>query len=240
LKKPRALHPHISILEKAMGMFKRISDILSANLNEMVDHWEEPDKMLRQAIREMELTIDDSKRSVAKAMANEKLVGKELLENQRQAREWNTRAETAVEAGDDALARKALSRKQEHDRLAAALLDQYTAAQEASVTLRRQLDAMHAKLADAKRRLGTLEARKKAADVRARVQMAHFDPKLNDDAFAKFDRLREKVEMAEAEADALRELSTSPGPTDEWPDAVKCQDADIDADLAELKMKLRK
>ena len=184
-----------------MGMFKRISDIVSANFNEMVDHWEEPEKMLRQAIREMEITIEESNRSVAKAMASEKLVGKELAENQRQAKEWQTRAETAVAAGDDGLARKALARKQEHDKVAAALSDQHTASQEASVTLRRQLEAMQAKLTDAKRRLGTLAARKKAADVRARVQIGKLDPKLNDDAFAKFDRLREKVEMAEAEAE---------------------------------------
>ena len=223
-----------------MGMFKRISDIVSANFNEMVDHWEEPEKMLRQAIREMEITIEESNRSVAKAMASEKLVGKELAENQRQAKEWQTRAETAVAAGDDGLARKALARKQEHDKVAAALSDQHTASQEASVTLRRQLEAMQAKLTDAKRRLGTLAARKKAADVRARVQIGKLDPKLNDDAFAKFDRLREKVEMAEAEADALRELSTPAGSTDEWPDAIKSHDLDIDSELAELKMKLRK
>jgi phage shock protein A len=139
-----------------MGIFKRISEIVSANLNDMVENWEEPEVMLKQAIREMETTIDESNRNVAKAMASEKLVGKELAENERQAKEWQTRAETSVAAGDDNLARKALARKQEHEKVAAALLDQYTASQEASITLRRQLEAMHAKLTDAKRRLGRL------------------------------------------------------------------------------------
>jgi phage shock protein A len=162
------------------------------------------------------------------------------VENQKQAKEWQMRAETAVAAGDDNLARKALARKQEHDKVAAALLDQHAASQEASVTLRRQLEAMHAKLSDAKRRLGTLAARKKAADVQARVQMGKLDPTLKNDAFAKFDRLREKVEMAEAEADALRELAASQGAHEIDTEIEKSEDLEVDAELAELKKKLRK
>jgi phage shock protein A len=218
-----------------MGIFKRISDILAANFNEMVDNWEEPEKMLKQAIREMEQTIDESRRSVARAMASEKMVGKELAENERQAKEWEHRAVTAVGAGDDGLARKALSRKQEHEKVAAALADQYSASQEASQTMRRQLEAMQAKLADAKRRLGTLAARKKAADVRARVEISKIDPKLNADAFAKFDRLKEKVELAEAEADALRELA-SPGSENSFEDEFsRNSDLEVESELAELK-----
>jgi phage shock protein A len=109
-----------------MGIFKRISDILSANFNDMVENWEEPEIMLKQAIREMETTIEESNRSVAKAMASEKLVGKELLENQRQAKEWQARAETDVAAGDDNLARKAMARKQENEKVTAARLDSIT------------------------------------------------------------------------------------------------------------------
>jgi phage shock protein A len=211
-------------------------------MNEMVESWEDPEMMLKQAIAEMEQSIDEAKRNVAKTMANEKVVAKELLGNQQQAEQWQARAEQAIEAGDDALAKKALSRKQEHDKVVAALLDQHSAAKEASVTLRRQLDAMQAKLADAKRQLGTLSARKKAADVRARVQMGNLNPQLNQDAFAKFDRLRDKVEMAEAEADALRELagSTATVDDDDFEPKASHDDLEIEAELLELKKKLRK
>jgi len=223
-----------------MGIFKRINDIVSANLNDMVESWEEPEKMLKQAIREMEVSIEDSKRSVAKAMASEKMLGKELLENHRQADEWQRRAEQAVESGNDDLARKALARKQEHEKVAAALSDQHTASQEAVVALRRQLEAMQAKLADAKRRLSTLVVRKKAADMRARVQLGTADATLNTDAFAKFDRLREKVEMAEAEAEALRELS-GPTPTENGTSEIAVdEDLEVDAELIKLKKKLGK
>jgi phage shock protein A len=223
-----------------MGIFKRINDIVSANLNDMVESWEEPEKMLKQAIREMEVSIEDSKRSVAKAMASEKMLGKELLENHRQADEWQRRAEQAVESGNDDLAKRALARKQEHEKVAAALSDQHTASQEAVVALRRQLEAMQAKLADAKRRLSTLVVRKKAADMRARVQLGTTDATLNTDAFAKFDRLREKVEMAEAEAEALRELSASTVTENGTPEIVADESLEVDAELVKLKRKLGK
>jgi phage shock protein A len=223
-----------------MGIFQRINDIVSANLNDMVESWEEPEKMLKQAIREMEVSIEDSKRSVAKAMASEKMLGKELLENHRQADEWQRRAEQAVETGNDDLARKALARKQEHEKVAAALSDQHTASQEAVVTLRRQLDAMQAKLADAKRRLGTLVVRKKAADMRARIQVGAADATLNTDAFAKFDRLREKVEMAEAEAEALRELSGARGSENGIAESASDENLEVDAELVKLKKRLGK
>ncbi len=136
---------------------------------------------------------------------------------------------------------KPLAKKQEHEKLAAALRDQYASGVEATATLRRQLDGMRGKLAEAKRRLGTLTARKKAADLQSRVQLGKIDPKLNTDAFAKFDRFREKVELAEAEADALRELSGGGCAVDESvetePDSHQL---DLDAELAELKQRLAK
>ncbi|HEX3654784.1 MAG TPA: PspA/IM30 family protein [Pirellulales bacterium] len=223
-----------------MGLFKRMSDIISANLNDMAESYEDPEKMLKQAVYEMESSIDEARRNVARSMASEKMLAKELAENERQTSQWQSRAEAAVASGDDQLARKALSRKQEFEKLVAALTDQSAAATEASTTLRRQLDGMQAKLADARRRLGTLTARKKAADVRAKVALGTIDPQLNADAFAKFDRMREKVEMAEAEADALRELAGDNGHRHASAVEVNDVDLEVDAELRELKLKLKK
>ena len=222
-----------------MSLFQRVSDIISANLNEMIEKFENPPKMLKQAIREMDAAIGEAKRDVAKAIAAERLVAKELAEHEGQARQWALRAERAVAAGDDELARKALTRKQEHDCLRAALADQHAAAVEASRVLRRQFEAMQAKLADARRRLGTLSARNKAAEVRSRLELGVPDPQWNARAFAKFDRLRGKVELAEAEADALRELSVASCAEAEDPsEAGRCE-VEVEAELLELKQKLR-
>ena len=107
-----------------MGLFQRISDIISANLNEMTESMEDPETMLKQAIREMEQSISDATHETAKVLANEKLMAKELANNEQQAHDWQRKAEKAVDAGDDGLARKALTRKQEHQKLVTALRDQ--------------------------------------------------------------------------------------------------------------------
>ena len=84
-----------------MGFFKRISDIVSANLNDMADLFEDPETMLRQATREMEDSISEVTKQTAKAMANEKTLRREHERNQAQVDGWQQRAVTAVEAGDD-------------------------------------------------------------------------------------------------------------------------------------------
>ena len=138
-----------------MGVFRRISDIISANLNELTEQFEDPERMLKQAVREMEETIAEVTGQTAKAMANEKTLTRELQRNRAQRDQWQERAQKAVEAGDDDLARKALARKNEHTKVADALEDQLESARQASRTLKRQLAGMKAKLAEAKRNLTT-------------------------------------------------------------------------------------
>ena len=224
-----------------MGLFKRISDIVSANLGELAEEYENPELMLKQAIREMEESIREATQETAKALAGEKKVARELAHNQTESGRWGARAEQAVDSGDDELARKALARKQEHDRLAAALHDQQKSAAEAGQTLRRQLDGMKAKLDEAKRNLATLSARQRAADVRKKVYSGTAetpDVSLDDSAFNKFERMREKVEQAEAEADALAELRGA-GPYASAPDVdgAASGDDEIEAELQALKEK---
>ncbi|MBS0206576.1 MAG: PspA/IM30 family protein [Planctomycetes bacterium] len=220
-----------------MGLFQRIGDIISANLNEMTEGLEEPEMMLKQAIREMEQSIAEATRETAKVLANEKLMAKELSTNEQQALDWRRKAETAVDDGDDGLARRALRRKQEHEKLVTALRDQLTTAQDASRTLKCQLDGMQAKMAEAKRNLATLSARKRAADFKKRINSAPstLDASGANDAFAKFERMREKVERAEAEADALAELRGKTALAETELDGSGDSSDDLDAALEALK-----
>ena len=227
-----------------MGIFKRIGDIISANLNDMTEGFEDPEVMLKQAIREMEQSIADATTETAKVLANEKMLTRELQNNEQQSSDWQRRAVQAVAAGDDQLARKALSRKQEHQKLVIALQDQLNLAKSSSQTLRHQLEGMQAKMSEAKRNLATLSARKKAADFKKKMNSTSSIVEAGsaeDSAFAKFDRLREKVERAEAEADAMAELNAA-NHTDfaqEMPyaDPVCGQ---VDDELDALKKKLAK
>ena len=225
-----------------MGVFKRISDIISANLNDLTDGFEDPERMLKQAVREMEETIADVTSQTAKAMANETTLSRELERNENQQQQWQGRAEKAVAEGNDDLARKALARKSEHEKLVNALAEQLKAAKEASASLRCQLAAMKAKLAEGKRNLATLSARKRAADFRKNMenQAACVLSDVDDSAFAKFDRMKAKVEQAEAEAAAMAELrGMEPGVSVETCE-VSDEELSVTAELAELKRKLRK
>lgn len=224
-----------------MGIFSRISDIISANLNDMVENIENPEKMLRQAVREMETTIDRAGESTAKTMAGQKMIKAELQKNRQQAKLWAERAETAVADSNDELARKAIARKQEHEKLVVALEEEIAEADQTIQRLRHQLSAMQAKLAEAKRRLTTLSARKRVADLRSRVNEASGSTSPKNNAFAKFDRMREKVEMAEAQADAMRQLGcetgASAGLTLET--EQEAASAEVETELAELKKKAK-
>ncbi len=226
-----------------MGIFQRISDILSANMNELTEQFEDPEKMLKQAIREMEDSIAEVTQQTAKTMAHEKTLSRELERNRTGSQEWQQRAVKAVEAGDDALARKALTRKNEHENLVAALEDQLGAARDCCSTLQHQLAGMQAKLAEAKRNLSTLSIRKRSADLRKKMdaQAAGLASSVDDTAFAKFDRLKAKVEQAEAEAEAMAELrAMQAGGKAEDVAEVSVEDLDVASQLADLKRKMNK
>ena len=221
-----------------MGIFSRMSDIISANLNDMVEGMENPEKMLRQAVREMDSTIEQARESTAKTIANQTLIQNELSKNQQQVKIWTGRTTTALSDDNDELARKCIARKQEHQKLVVALSDELTESNLTIQKLRNQLRAMEAKHAEAKRRLATLSARKRVADLRAKVTDASTLDSPNN-AFAKFDKMREKVEMAEAHADAMRQLT---GPTDDECDMIvedhqSFEILEVEAELAELKKK---
>ena len=226
-----------------MGLFKRISDIIAANLGELADEFEDPELMLKQATREMEATIGDVTNQTAKAMANEKTLARELERNRQQVEKWEGRALAAVEADDDEMAKKALARKNEYLKVVDALEDNLESAREAARSLRRQLEGMKSKLAGAKRNLATLSARKRSAYFRKKMDTtaAGISVDIDDNVFAKFDRLKSKVEQAEAEADAIAELRDS-SPSDEAFDAAESDDEtlDVEAELAELKKKAKK
>lgn len=190
----------------------------------------------------MEESISDVTGQTAKAMANEKTLSRELQRNQTQHDQWQDRAEKAVKAGDDGLARKALARKNEHQKVAEALEDQLESAQTASQILKRQLAAMKAKLAEGKRNLASLSARKQAADFRKKMdsQAAGLTADVDQNAFAKFDRLKSKVEQAEAEAEAIAELrGMEAGGTAEDVEEIPDEELDVAAELAELKRSLQ-
>lgn len=214
-----------------MPLFRRIADIISANLNEMISRFEDAEKMLRQAVREMDQAVGMALDRAVTAVAHEKLLTRELAENRRQAQRWEERARQALHAGDEAPARRAIARRIQHDRLVATLEDQQAAATATSGRLRRQIEGLRAKLSEANRELAALAARKHLAQARGKLFAP--GPFAVGEAFGHFDHWRRSVELAEAEADAWCELT---GADDE--DAL--DGADIERELAAMKARLDK
>ena len=153
----------------AKGVFTRISDILKSNLNEMLDRAEEPDKMIRQMIRDMEEAVNKATASVGTALANQKRLGRQFNEKQNQTDEWQRKAERAVATGEDDLARRALERKAMFAKAREDLAPAVEESKQTAEQLREQLRELKTKLEEARTRQGALVARHQAAEARKRL-----------------------------------------------------------------------
>ncbi len=215
-----------------MPIFRRIADILSANINDLIDRFEDPESMLRQAVREMETAVEQTMNAAAKSIASERLLTRQLEEHRRQSERCQERARAAVVRQDDAAARAALSARAGHDKLAAALDDQLTSAGKHNARLRRQLDALRVRLAEARQTMHVYIARNRAAQ--AQRQLASDAVRVNHatDAMSRFDRVRHRIERSEAEAQAYVEL------TGDLPLDADDADMDLELQLAALKDEL--
>jgi phage shock protein A len=211
-----------------MALLKRIRRLISANLNDLIDQCEDPEKMLRQAVRDMETALGQIMDAAARAIAHHKLLSRQLCEAREAIALATKQAEAAVARGDDDAARRELVRKSESQRLADALSHQADATDALGQRLRRQVSVMRIKLAEARQKLVDITARKRAA-----AAQRQFVEHLPDGAIAgrvcsTFDTLCAKVEQSEAETEALIELL-------DGPDASAPLEAEIEAELRALK-----
>ncbi len=190
-----------------MGIFSRVSDILSANLNALLDRAENPEVMLDQMIREMEEGLARARRYAAAAIAAESRLRRERDEQTAQMEYWKVRAREALAADQEELARRALARKQEHDALARSLAESYSQAVQASQSARTALQALQARLAEARRKQRTLLARHRTAQVRVEVHR-HLDAGRTDfgASQARFDRFADRLSQHIDELTAETEL----------------------------------
>jgi phage shock protein A len=215
-----------------MGVFRRVSDIISANLNEMVEKFESPETMLRQAIREMDAAVARTMEAAARIIAEERRVESQLARHRDEANGLYRRAQELLVRGDEPAARRTLVRRNECEKVAAALDDQLNAAKSTGGKIRRQLDAMRVRRAEAERKLHVLVARQRTAEAQRQwlTQQAEFGT--DDAGFARFERIRRKIERSEAEADAMFELAGMECVDDDGPGT----DEEIDAQLQALKV----
>ena len=189
-----------------MGLFSRLGTLIKSNINDLISKAEDPEKMLNQVLVDMKTQLVEAKKQVAVAIGDEKRLKKQWDEQQGQAKEWERKAMLAVHAGDDELAKEALLRQKEHEDLAAQFEAQWISQKDAVDKLKDQLRVLNNKIEEAKRKRNILVARQKRAEAQKTIQ-ATMAGLSDTSAFDTFERMAEKIEQIEAEAEAGTELS---------------------------------
>ena len=188
-----------------MGLLERVSTLIRANLNDMIDRAEDPEKMIKQVILDMENQYLQVKTQVAVSIADQHILEKKLREQEDFAKDWMHKAEVAVEKGQDDLARSALDRHQTAQRLSQSFQEQVNDQKAQVDTLKSALFKLEQKLDEAKSKREVLLARHRrsiALDKAAKAQVALGE----NSSSASFDRLKDRVHHTEATASAEVEL----------------------------------
>jgi phage shock protein A len=208
---------------------------MRANLNDMIDRAEDPDKMIKQVILDMENQYLQVKTQVAVSIADQHMLEKKLKENEDTGNDWMRKAERAVDKGEDDLARAALDRYQTSQRLAQSYREQVDDQKSQVETLKGALQKLEQKLDEAKSKRDLLLARHRRSIALGKA--AHAQTAIGDESkSATFDRLRDRVNHTEAVATAEVELAD-----DDTAERLTRIDRDVEIDrlLADLKERRR-
>jgi phage shock protein A len=223
-----------------MGIFDRLRTVVSSNINDMITKAENPEKMLNQLVMDMNEQMIESKKAVAMAIADEKKLEREALENKNQAVEWEKKAMLAVRANRDDLAKEALSRKQEFETYHTQLTTQWEAQKASVEKLKESLRTLQNKIDEASRKKNILIARAKRAEAQDKINQTMSSLSGNKSAFDTFDRMSKKVDELEARTEAHAELedATSGATLEKQFAALESSGAGADLALEQLKAKM--
>lgn len=219
-----------------MSLLERVTTLVRANLNELLDRAEDPEKMIKQYILDMQNQLIQVKTQVAASIADEQKLYQRYLQNQEQAEEWQKKAELAVGKGEDELAKQALQRRNSYQSTADGFKAQYEDQKQQVEVLKSALQKLEAKLDEAERKKDLLIARSRRAEAEQKIHetMAGIG---QPGAMEGFERMEEKVLEKEARAKAAVELGTD---TLEEKFAALEKETDLESQLADLKSKMKK
>ena len=216
------------------SIFKRINDVINSNINDLIDKVEDPERMIKQIIREMEENIRYAKEGVVTAIASEKQLFRELEQHHSKYEQWQNKAEIAMKNNNEELARAALGQKKEHEKIVNRIEPMWRAASRTSNDLKHQLKQLEDKLMDAKRKRGSLAARQRAAQTQEYMITTGIDFDSHLMAQDNFNRMEDKVMEMEARAQARSELNDQNSFQDEIYVEMEIE-AEINSEMDELK-----
>jgi phage shock protein A len=219
-----------------MGIFSRFADIVNSNISALLDKAEDPEKMIRLIIQEMEDTLVEVRTNSAKAIADQKELSRKVESIQACIEDWQEKATLALTKQRDDLARSALVEKQKTQDVLKGLLTEQILVEETIEKLTGEIGKLEAKITETRAKQQALAIRNSTASNRRDVQK-HLHTSRTSEAFAKFEQYSRKIDEMEAEADLYAQTGNSKSLEQEFAE-LKADD-EIEKELANLKQKMQ-
>jgi phage shock protein A len=219
----------------AMHLFSRTRDIVAANFADLLDKAEDPAKMIRMIILEMEETLVEVRAGAARVIADQKEMRRQIMRLDRLQENWVEKAELALSKGREDLAKAALVEKQKAADLGDGLKVEIEVLDDALRASEADIAKLQGKLREARTRQNSIQSRLESANQRARMREVYAGPKV-DEAFSRFDILERHADLAEGRADALA-LGAPPKTLEEKISELRNADK-VDAELEALKARV--
>ena len=216
-----------------MGVFSRLSDIINSNLNAMLDRAEDPQKIVRLIIQEMEDTLVETRTAAARSIADRKELARRVAELDTAVADWQRKAELAVSRGRDDLAKAALAARGQASETVALLRREIAIIDERLAKTDADLAKLQAKLTEAKNKQKAYEIRRGTVRDQIRIRTQIHDRRL-DDALARYAHLERRLDQMEGRADSF---DLGNGGLDKEFAALEGESR-LDQELAELKARL--
>ena len=183
------------------SIFSRFTDIVNSNINALLDKAEDPEKMVRLIIQEMEDTLVEVRSASAKTLANKKEIVSQINKYEADANDWQMKAELALSKDRDDLARAALQERKKSAEAAETLTNELTVVEQQISKLQDEIGQLQDKLADAKSRQKTIIMRQKTVSSRLEVKRTLDSTKV-DSAMGRFEQYERKIDDLESQVDA--------------------------------------
>ena len=222
-----------------MGIFSRTRDIIAANFNDMLDKADDPQKMIRMIILEMEETLVEVRASAARTIADQKEMHRHTVKLDKLQADWSEKAQLSISKDREDLARAALVEKKKAVDMSEQLKQEIAVLDDALRAYEQDIQKLQNRLREARSRQTAIAARLESAENRVKLRSLMTNERV-DDALSRFDQLERRVDYAEGRADALSiaDKSDKPSLADEIA-ALEGADA-IDDELEQMKKALGK
>ncbi|HEY0026849.1 MAG TPA: phage shock protein PspA [Allosphingosinicella sp.] len=218
-----------------MSIFTRTRDIVAANFTDLLDKAEDPAKMIRMIILEMEETLVEVRSSAARTIADQKEMRRQVLRLDSIQANWTEKAELALSKGREDLAKAALTEKQRAAEMALSIGAEIAVLDETLRSFEADLAKLQGKLREARTRQNAIQSRLESAETRVRLREMYAGSKTQE-AFSRFDVLERRADLAEGQAEALA-LAAPPRTLDEEIADLRNSEK-VDAELEALKARL--